>query len=72
MHFAQVVNLDDLNVQTVAHPVGYTHGRLKRESWYHHYVSRRGPWILHPPEELAVQGVDIRADRSGSALSFRV
>jgi hypothetical protein len=72
MHFAQVVNLDDLNAQALAYPVGHAKGRLKRGSRYHHYVSRSGPWIFHPPQRLAVQGVDIQADRCGPALGFGV
>lgn len=67
MHFAKVVNLDDLNVQTLAYPVGYTQGRLKRNSRYHHYVSRCGPRIFHAPQQLALpvsvtdRGAAIRA-----------
>lgn len=44
MHFARVVNFEDLDVQLFAYPGRNSQCRSDRGSWYHDRVSRGGIW----------------------------
>jgi hypothetical protein len=70
MHFAQVVSFEDIDVQPLAHPGRNVQGRVKRGSRLHDCVARIGTWVFHTPQQLAVLGVDIQADRGGPPLAW--
>jgi hypothetical protein len=72
LHVAGIVNFEDVDVQPLTHPGRNSQGGIKRGSRYHDCVSRAGTWVLHPPRQLTVRGVDIKTDRGGAPLGLGV
>lgn len=71
-HFARLVNFEDVDVQPLTYPGRNPQGGIKRGSRYYDCVSRAGTWVLHPSQQLAVKGVDIKTDRGGAPLRLGV
>jgi hypothetical protein len=72
LHFAGIVNFEDVDVQSLTYPGPNSQGGVKRGSRYRNCVSRAGTWVLPPPQQLAVKGVDIKTDRGGAPLGLGV
>jgi hypothetical protein len=53
------VHLVDVDMKTLAYPARHLEGGINRGGRYHDYISCLSRRVLHSPQQLAIQGVDV-------------